>query len=232
MNFSNIKVIAFDADDTLWDNQHYYEQVEQFYCELLSDYGTKEEVSAALFQTESANMPLMGYGTKAFIISLIENALAISKQHINANKIARIVDAGKSLLSLPVRPLSGVEEVLQRLYGHYRLVVYTKGELLDQENKLKRSGLLQYFSHVKIVSNKTPQRMLNLCKNMEVQPKELLMVGNSFKSDVLPAIEAGAFAVYVPFNVMWKHEVIGEYPHDRILKINQISELAELLLEI
>lgn len=231
MNLSNIKAIAFDADDTLWDNQHYYEQVEQFYCELLSDYGTKEEVSAALFQTESANMPLMGYGTKAFVISLVENALTISKQRIEADIIARIVDAGKSLLSLPVRPLIGVEEALQKLYGHYQLAVYTKGELLDQENKLKRSGLLQYFSHVKIVSNKTPQQILNLCKNMEVQPKELLMVGNSFKSDVLPAIEAGAVAVYVPFNVMWKHEVVEEYAHDRILKINQIRELVDLLLE-
>lgn len=231
MNLSKIKVIAFDADDTLWDNQHYYEEVEQYYCELLRNYGTKEEVSAALFQTESANMPLMGYGTKAFIISLVENALKISKQRIDACTIARIVDAGKSLLSLPIIPLPDVEESLRRLYGHYRLVVYTKGELLDQENKLKRSGLLQYFSHVKIVSNKTPQRILNLCKNMEILPEELLMVGNSFKSDVLPAIEVGASAVYVPFNVMWKHEVVEEYTHDRILKINQLGELADLLLK-
>lgn len=140
--FEGIKVIAFDADDTLWDCQSHFAAAERRYCDLLKPYAAEEEVSASLFCTETANMPLLGYGCKAFTLSLIENAVAVSGGRISGSAIGEIVNLGKELLNIPATPLPGVERTLASFHaeGRYRLVVFTKGELLDQENKLRRSA--------------------------------------------------------------------------------------------
>lgn len=241
----NIKAIAFDADDTLWALQNYFEDVEHEYCELLSEYGSEKEISAALLETEGKNMPDLGYGCKAFTISLVENAVKVSHGKVEANVIAQIVDLGKSLLHLDAQPLEGVEKTLARiremrgenasLVGEasverkYKLAVFTKGELKDQENKLWRSGLQRYFDVVSIVSDKNPEAYRRLCKELEVAPEELMMVGNSFKSDIAPALKIGASAVHIPFHTIWAHEKTEEFEHLKLRRIKRFEELLEIL---
>lgn len=238
----SIKAIAFDADDTLWALQTYFEDVEHEYCELLSKYGSEKEISAALFDVESKNMPDLGYGCKAFTISLVENAVKVSHGKVEASVIGQIVDLGKTLLHLDAKPLEGVEETLAKIHDmkkdgltqdkmqrKYKLAVFTKGELMDQENKLWRSGLQRYFDVVSIVSDKKPEAYRHLCKDLEVEPEQLLMVGNSFKSDIAPALKIDAWAVHIPFHITWAHEKIEEFEHPKLLRISRFSELLDIL---
>lgn len=230
-----IRAIAFDADDTLWDSQTHFVGVENEYCRLLADYGDRDAISAALFSVETANMDDLGYGCKAFTISLVENAVKVSGGRVPAAVIGRIVELSKSLLHLDAKPLDGVEETLRKLRNittngtnrRFKLAVFTKGELQDQENKLRRSGLAPLFDHVQIVSDKTPEAYRHLCRALQVSPHELLMVGNSFKSDIAPALEIGAHAAYVPFHTTWAHEKTDEYAHPQLLRIASLRELLE-----
>lgn len=228
---STVGLIAFDADDTLWDNQGHFDAVEQAYCRLLSPYGTAEQVSAALFETETANMSLLGYGCKAFTLSLIENAVSFSKGQITTRKLLEVEQLGKSLLSLPVTPLAGVVNALRALrqIGRYRLVVFTKGELLDQQNKVIRSGLRAFFDDVIVVSDKTRHEYQRLCDMFDTDVSRLLMVGNSFKSDIAPVLQLGGYAVHIPFDKVWQHEVVEEYEHPRLRRLQSISDLPSLL---
>lgn len=228
----SLRAIAFDADDTLWACQPYFDSVERAYCALLADYGSAAEISASLFETETANMPELGYGCKAFTISLVETAIRVSGGRVPAATVSRIVELGRSLLRLNATPLEGVAETLERLKasGKYRLAVFTKGELLDQENKLRRSGLWRFFDHVAIVSDKTEAAYGDLCRALAVKPHELMMVGNSFKSDIAPALAVGCAAVHVPFHAIWEHERTQEFPHERLRRIGCMEELPKLLL--
>ena len=227
----NIKAIAFDADDTLWDNEPFFLDVEKKMCEILSPFGSAEEISAQLFKTEMANMDDYGYGAMAFTLSLVENAVKVSHGQVPATDIARIVELGRTLLRLKATPLEGVEETLRQLKasGRYRLAVFTKGELLTQEHKLERSGLMPYFDNILIVSDKTKQQYTDLCRTLNVAPSELMTVGNSLKSDVLPALNIGAWAVHIPYHVMWQHEVIDDFDHSRMFRIEKFSEIIDLL---
>ncbi len=231
IDLSRIEAVAFDADDTLWDCQSHFEAVEHRYCALLSEYGDEAAVSGALFRTEAANMALLGYGTKAFTLSLIENAVAVSGGRVSGDVVGEIVRMGKSLLEMPATPLPGVRETLERLSGQtmLRLAVFTKGELLDQENKLRRSGLAGFFSHVEVVSDKTRREYEALCRHLGVAPDRLLMVGNSFRSDIAPAVAAGACAVHIPFHVVWALERAEEFSHERIVRLADIGGLCGLL---
>lgn len=228
---ADIRLVAFDADDTLWDNQSHFDQVEHDYAKLLSPYGSAEEVSAALFSTETANMPLLGYGCKAFTLSLVENAVTFSHGRIPATDVMRIVQMGKRLLSLPAIPLPGVESTLRQLRarGRFKMTVFTKGELLDQQNKVERSGLAHYFDDVVVVSDKTRRAYQDLCGRFDTGVEHLLMVGNSFKSDIAPVLQLGGYAAYIPFDKMWKHEMTEEYDHARLLRLNSMTELPDLL---
>ena len=190
-----IKVIAFDADDTLWSNEPFFQEVEKQYTNLLKPYGTPKEISAALFQTEMNNLQILGYGAKAFTISMVETALQISNGEIATDIIRQIVDLGKSLLKMPIELLPGVKETLKET-GKYKLVVATKGDLLDQENKLERSGLSPYFDHIEVMSDKTEKEYLRLLSILQIAPSELLMVGNSFKSDIQPVLSLGGYGVH------------------------------------
>ena len=228
---NNIKVIAFDADDTLWDCQSWFDEVEQKCCQLLSPWATAREVSEGLFATERQNLSLTGYGTKAFTLSLIENAVRVSHHQLTGDIVMQLIELGKELLQFPTTPLPEVEDTLRRLAERrqYRLVVFTKGELMDQEGKLQRSGLEEYFSHMETVSNKTEREYRQLCENLDVAPEQTLMVGNSFRSDIAPALAAGAWAVHIPYHVVWELEKSEEFAHERLQKIEHFSELLRYL---
>lgn len=222
-----IKVVAFDADDTLWDCQSFFEDVERQYCEVLSPWADETTVRRTLFETESINMPLTGYGAKAFTLSLVENAIKVSNGQITANDLLRIQQLGISLLRLPAKPLPTVEATLGTLksLNRYRLVVFTKGEIEDQERKLMRSGLWDCFDRVVVVADKRERQYRELCETFGIDISELLMVGNSFKSDIEPVLRLGGQAVHIPFYVQWAHEVTEEYDHEHLVVIRRFSEL-------
>lgn len=225
----SFKVIAFDADDTLWDCQSYFEAVENRLYELIAPYC--ENPAQELFLTESANMADLGYGCKAFTLSVIETALRVGGDHLSAADFAGLLDKGKALLRLPATPLPGVVHTLQTLKdrGEWRMVCFTKGELQDQENKLKRSGLLRFFDDVEITSDKSQREFLALCEHQNIHPSQLLMVGNSLKSDVAPALAIGAWAVHIPFHVTWQLEHSEDIDHEQLVKIERIEQLIQLL---
>lgn len=226
----HIKVIAFDADDTLWVNEPYFQEIEKQYTQLLKSYGNSEEISAALFKTEMKNLKTLGYGAKAFTISMIETALEVSNQKIAADDIRQIVDLGKSLLEIPIELLPKVKETLEVLKekGKYKLVVATKGDLLDQENKLERSGLAPYFDHIEVMSDKTEKEYLRLLNILQIKPSEFLMIGNSLKSDIQPVLALGGYGVHIPFEVMWQHEVVDAFTHKNLKQVKGFHELLKL----
>ncbi|ARV14552.1 HAD family hydrolase [Polaribacter sp. SA4-12] len=206
----NIKVIAFDADDTLWVNETYFRDAEHQFAKLLAKYETENKIDQEIFKTEVKNLKLYGYGVKGFILSMVECALELSNYQVNQKTIEAILNIGKQMLDEPIELLDGVEEVLQSLEGKYKLIVATKGDLLDQERKLEKSNLLSYFHHIEVMSDKKEKDYLKLIKHLDIHPSELLMIGNSLKSDVLPLIEIGASAIHVPFHTTWIHEEVTE----------------------
>ena len=228
IDFRDIRVLAFDADDTLWDCQSHFEEVEQHLYRLIAPYC--EDPACELFKTESGNMADLGYGCKAFTISIIETALRVGGDHLSAEVLADLLSHSKSLLHLPATPLPEVEETLQRLQAWpYRMVVFTKGELQDQENKLHRSGLAKYFSHVEITSNKTEMEFQQLCEHLDILPSQLVMIGNSLKSDIAPALNIGASAIHIPFHVTWQLEHFDDIEHERLIKITHFNELLQII---
>ncbi len=228
IDFNNIRVIAFDADDTLWDCQSHFEAVENHLYRLIAPFC--DVPAQELFKTESGNMADLGYGCKAFTISVIETALRVAGDHLSAAELAELLSHSKSLLHLPATPLPEVVETLERLQAWpYQLVVFTKGELQDQENKLKRSGLGKYFSHVEITSDKTEVEFQQLCAHLGILPSQLLMVGNSLRSDIAPALTIGASAIHIPFHVTWQLEHFEDIEHERLFKITHFNEILQIL---
>lgn len=210
INFEGIKVIGFDADDTLWVNETYFREAEEKFTDLLEKYETKNKIDQELFKTEIGNLDLYGYGIKGFMLSMIECALSLSNNEISQKTLGELLDLGKNMIAHPVELLKGVEEVLKTLNGKYRLIVLTKGDLLDQERKLERSGLSKYFHHVEVLSDKKEKNYTDLLEHLQILPNEFLMIGNSLKSDVLPLVGIGARAVHVPFHTTWQHEEVFE----------------------
>jgi putative hydrolase of the HAD superfamily len=230
VDFSNIKTIGFDADDTLWVNETYFRDTEEKFAELLEGYETKNKIDQELFKMEMANLDSYGYGIKGFMLSMIESALDLSNNKVPQETIARILELGKKMITHPVELLDGVEEVLSKLSGKYRLIVLTKGDLLDQERKLERSGLSQYFHHVEVLSDKKESNYKNLLDHLNIDVKEFLMIGNSLKSDVLPILNIGAQAVHVPFHTTWAHEMVSEDEMvNNHLKLNRLRDILKYL---
>jgi putative hydrolase of the HAD superfamily len=222
-----IKVIGFDADDTLWVNEPYFRETEIKFCELLTNGMSLEEVTKELFAVEIGNIPLYGYGTKAFILSMLETGIKITNGNLSPNKVKAILELGKEQINKPVELINGVEEVLKSLSGNYRLIVATKGDLLDQERKLKKSGLLKYFHHIEVMSDKKKSDYEKLIRHLDINAEEFLMVGNSLKSDILPVLQLGGKAVHVPFYTTWEHEMVSEdeIKNSDFHKIEKIEEL-------
>ncbi|WOC39865.1 HAD family hydrolase [Polaribacter sp. HL-MS24] len=208
--YKNIKVIAFDADDTLWVNETYFREAEHLFAKLLANYETENKIDQELFKKEIENLQYYGYGIKGFVLSMVESALEISNYQIPQQKIAKILNIGKEMLEKPIELLPDIEHVLEFLQRNYKLIVATKGDLLDQERKLEKSGLLKYFHHIEVMSDKKPKDYLKLIQHLDIYPEELLMIGNSLKSDILPLVEVGAMAIHVPFHTTWVHEEVTE----------------------
>ncbi|NNK75079.1 MAG: HAD family hydrolase [Maribacter sp.] len=217
VDFSDIKVIGFDADDTLWVNETYFRETEAQFADLLEGFETKNKIDQELFKKEMDNLELYGYGIKGFMLSMIESALELSNNEVSQATIQEILNLGKRMIAHPVELLDGVKEVLKALGDKYRLIVLTKGDLLDQERKLERSSLSTYFHHVEVLSDKKEENYKNLLDHLEIEVNEFLMIGNSLKSDVLPIINIGAKAVHVPFHTTWQHEQVAV--EDRIIII-------------
>ena len=227
-----LKVIAFDADDTLFVNEPYFQETEEKFCALLSDYLSSQGLSQELFRVEIANLDLYGYGIKGYILSMIEAAMNISNKTISIEIIEKIIEYGKELLQKPIELLDGVEETLEALKGHYKLIVATKGDLKDQQSKLHRSGLGHYFHHIEVMADKQELNYEKLLKRLEINADEFFMIGNSLKSDVLPVLGIGGYAVHIPFHTTWEHEKIShKVEHPNFRTIEKITEVLPILLK-
>ena len=227
-----IQVIAFDADDTLWVNEPYFQEAEQKFCALLEDYLPHHSAAQELFKVEMQNLSLYGYGVKSFMLSMVETALEVSGKTVSLDVIERALLLGKELLEKPIELLDGVEEVLKGLQGQYRLVVATKGDLLDQERKLRKSGLEHYFHHIEIMSDKKVSDYQKLIRHLDIAPESFLMIGNSLKSDVLPVLELGGHGVHVPYHTTWAHETIDyKLEHPLFRTMTNIRELLPYLAD-
>lgn len=227
-----INVIAFDADDTLWHNEGYFRETEEKLFELLSDFIPPHSAQKEFFKIEMENMPLYGYGIKPFTLSMVEAAIHISGGTIPASVLQKIIDLGKELLQKPVIPMEGVEETLTQLKGTHKLVCATKGDLLDQERKLVKSGLASYFHHIEIMSDKKEVDYTKLIRRLDIQPANFLMIGNSLKSDILPVLSLGGFGVHVPYHVTWAHEHVDVTVENlRFAAADSIRELPQLVID-
>jgi len=222
-------VIAFDADDTLWVNEPYFQETEKTFCGWLGEFAPEQTVSEQLFRTEMSNLELYGYGAKGYTLSMIETAISISKGKITAERVTDIIRLGQSLLTRPIELLTGVAEVLPLFHTRFRLVLASKGDLLDQQRKLNRSGLGRWFHHIEIMSHKTENDYRRLIDNLGIEPDSFLMVGNSLKSDVLPVVAAGGHAVWIPYHTTWKHEEVVPAHPKGYSELHSLHQLPALL---
>ena len=225
----DIKVIGFDADDTLWMNEEHYRETEDSFVVMMEPWLTGREIRKHLFAVEMENLGLYGYGAKGFTLSMISAANSISNGQAGSALIGQIIDLGKTLIDAPMELLPGVSDVLETLHGDYRMIVATKGDLLDQERKLKKSNLEDYFHHVEIMSDKNPESYRKLVRHLDIKPEEFLMIGNSLKSDVVPVLDIGADAIHVPAQATWAHEHVADTSKIQpYLTLDSFDELIEV----
>jgi len=224
-----IQVLAFDADDTLWHNERHYKAAQELLENLLAPYAPPSQVQETLLKHEHNNIPMYGYGVKGFILSMIETMLDLSDETIPAADIRKILARARHMLSVEVELVPHVREVLEALSNTYDLLVITKGDLLDQRSKMARSGLNGIIPTIEVVSEKTPAAYLDVLNHHNIAPEAFMMVGNSLRSDILPVLEIGAEAVYIPSELTWDHEKIEVSHHDGYHQLETIRELPALL---
>ena len=226
-----IKVIGFDADDTLFINEPYFDEAEEKFCALFENFLSKQSISQTLFQTQINNLPFYGYGIKGYILSMIEAANTISDGKVSIKVTEKILEIGKELLQKPIVLLDGIEDTLKQLHGKYKLIVVTKGDLKDQHRKVSLSGLGPYFHHIEVLSEKDEIDYEKLLKRLDINASDFLMIGNSLKSDVLPVLNIGGTAIHIPFHTTWAHERIDhEIVHDKFYTAITNAEILPLLL--
>lgn len=224
------KIIAFDADDTLWHNEPYFDEAQERFCVMFQDYASHQEILGLILNHQVNNLPLYGFGIKAFTLSMIETALEITNHQISGKGIGQILAIGKDLLQKPVELLPNITEVLDQLKGKYKLVVATKGDLKDQHRKLHDSGIGAFFHHIEVMSDKTELDYQKMLGRLECEPEDFLMIGNSLKSDILPVLNLGGHAIHVPYHTTWAYEKIDfEIEHDNFKSIAAITDLLPLL---
>lgn len=209
-----LDIIAFDADDTLWHNERLYSHAQEKLVSLLARYGISDDVYERLYTQEVQNIPIYGYGIKSFTLSMIELSIELTEGLVKAEDVAAIIQIAKAMLTADVVLFEGVENTVRELSQDFDLMVITKGDLIDQESKLRRSGIDGYFRCVEIVSEKSNDVYQSLLEKYDINPNRFLMVGNSLKSDILPVVQIGAHAVYVPYELTWMHEKIPDQQID------------------
>lgn len=228
-----LTTIGFDADDTLWQNEQFFRMTEDRFVALLGDHGEAAEISGRLLEAEKRNLGFYGFGIKGFVLSMIETAIEITRGQVPASVISEILAAGREMAAHPVETLPHVHETLAALSGDYRLVLITKGDLFDQERKLAQSGLGDFFHAVEIVSDKRPETYDRIFARHGDGAGQAMMVGNSLKSDILPALEAGSWAVHVPHDLTWALEHAEEPAgHGRYRSLRDLSGLMAVLRDI
>jgi putative hydrolase of the HAD superfamily len=219
-------ILGFDADDTLWHNETVFHLTQDRFIELLGEFAERDHLAERLLATELRNLRHYGYGVKSFTLSMVETALELTGETIPSHVVAEILAIGRAMLDHPVEPLPGVRETLERLSADHILVLITKGDLMDQENKLARSGLGDFFDAVEIVSEKTSATYSRAFARHGAVAGEAAMVGNSARSDIIPAIEAGFWGVHVPYATTWAHER-ADAPADSALYV-ELASIADL----
>jgi putative hydrolase of the HAD superfamily len=234
-----IDVIAFDGDDTLWHNELHFSVTQRRYREVMADYLAEADIDIdeRLFQTEMGNLGHYGYGAKSFTLSMIETAIDVSGGRVTSAEVAEILALGKMLLTHPVDLLDGAAEAVATAVGHgRRLLLVTKGDLFHQESKLARSGLGELFDGVEIVAEKDEGTYRRVLDRHDCPPERFVMVGNSVRSDVLPVLGLGGWAVHVPFEIEWAHEHVDDSDellgHPRFRRIDDLAGLADVLGEL
>jgi putative hydrolase of the HAD superfamily len=227
-------IIAFDADDTLWHTERLYVDVQTRFKQLLAHYHEPEWIEARLYQTEMGNLEHFGYGVKAFALSLIETAVELTEGRISGADIRAIIDQAKEMLSAEVELLEHAAETVPSLAAARNLMLITKGDLQDQQRKIVRSGLAGYFQHVEIVSDKNQEVYTTLMKRYALQAERFLMVGNSLRSDILPVLALGGWAVYIPYPLTWAHESaeLPEPGQSRFYQLEHLGLLPALLEQL
>ena len=222
--------IFFDADDTLWENEQFFRDAEAQFAELLSDYTSPEGVQAMLWRKQEENIPLFGYGSKTYLIGMTDAAMELCGGELPENIYLGIKKIITELAFHEFQLIEGVEETLQALQGHYTLVVATKGDLTEQLYKYRLSGLAKYFHHCEVMENKDEKNYLELAAKNNLQPEQILMIGNSVKSDIAPVVNIGGMAFHTPHEVIWVHEIMDMPQSDRIIELNNIREVLDHLL--
>jgi len=205
-----IETIAFDADDTLWHNERIFLSAKKSYTDILSAYHDEKWIVEHLDAAEMRNIKHFGYGIKGFTLSMVETAVELTEGRVTGNEIQEIIALARTMLASPIEVLSGVEETIQELSEEYRLLLITKGDLFDQETKLARSGLGDYFDDVEIVSQKNSSVYKRIIERYEIDPNVFVMVGNSMRSDILPVAQIGSHAVHIPYETEWFHDRVAD----------------------
>lgn len=225
-----ITTIALDADDTLWQNEQFFRLTEQRFADLLKDYTDTPDLNDRLIASVTKNLSFYGFGMKGFALSMVETALDVTDHRVPGTVIAEILAAGRELLSYPIETLPYVDQALDQLQQSHRLILVTKGDVFDQERKLAASGLADYFAAIEIVADKNPATYARIFQRHTDGPDHTVMVGNSLRSDILPPLAAGAYAVYVPHDLTWSYEQADEpVGHPRYSRIAHLGELAAAL---
>ncbi len=203
---SAISTIGFDADDTLWESEVFFGEVEKKFSDLIISYGVEADIGKELYETEKRNLPKLGYGVKSFTISMVESAHHLTQGNISSGDMIEIVQWGKELLHHPVKLLSGVLDVMSQLQSRFTIYVITKGDPFHQQQKFNDSGLSTFVTDIEILQEKDSEAYRKTLASIDVAPEEFLMVGNSIRSDILPVIEIGSHAVHIPHETTWKYE--------------------------
>ena len=222
--------IFFDADDTLWENEQFFRDAEAKFAELVSDYTGPEGVQQMLWRKQEDNIPLFGYGSKTYMIGMTDAAMELCGGTLPEKIYLGIKEIIKELAFHEFQLIDGVEETLQALQGKYTLVVATKGDLTEQLYKYRQSGLEKYFHHCEVMENKDEKNYLELAAKHNLAPEQILMIGNSVKSDIAPVVNIGGIAINTPHEVVWVHEMMDMPESDRIIVIKNIREVLDYLM--
>lgn len=224
------RYIFIDADDTLWENERFFRNAEVKFAELLADYTTPEGVQDLLWRKQEDNIPLFGYGSKTYMIGMADAAVELCggnlPEHIYYGIKKIITDLAYHQLEI----IEGVEDTLTALQGHYDLIVATKGDLPEQMGKFRTSGLAKYFHHCEVMENKDEKNYLELAAKHDIAPEELLMIGNSVKSDIAPVVSIGGTAIHTPHDIVWVHEMMDMPESDRIIEVDSFKDILRHLL--
>ena len=222
--------IFFDADDTLWENERFFRAAEDQFIELLKDYTTPDGVQDMLWRKQEDNIPLFGYGSKTYMIGMTDAAIELCGGHLPEHIYYGVKKIITELAFHEFELIEGVEETLQALQGKYRLIVATKGDLTEQLNKYRVSGLAKYFHHCEVMENKDEKNYLELAAKLDMDPTKILMIGNSVKSDIAPVVNIGGVAIHTPHEITWVHEMMDMPESDRIIEVSSIKEILDYLL--